>query len=264
MKKHCIITVRYSVYDTSSTTSRWKIIRRNPHNPRYFQELFDPVRLQQRQHLFENVTLASLSKFNHSDFDTFTVYVITSTLLPDGNKKWLENRSDITVVYQAPDKVDFGYGIDNVVGPDDYYAHIRLDDDDGLLPQLGPVLARCCNKEHVGYIISPSCGIGAIVENGKIVKYGKIYEDYIGCGMCLIGSGDKRSNDNVYYVGHNNVKLHFPVVVLADDIYWIRTYHQHQDSNPGCPALMRAHTFEIQSIVNPSIVNINKNFIIKL
>lgn len=248
--KHCIITIRYSVLDRSGKNARWKITR----SPNYASELFAPERMELREHLFANITIPSLRKFDHSRFDTFTIYVIASTELPDINKQFLESYPELTIVYQEPDKVDFGYGLSLIVNPGDAYAHVRLDDDDALLPHLGTILANYTKPNFIGHVISPACGIGAIILEGKIVKYGKFTENYIACGLAIIGSYEQLHH--VYYTGHNQVALHYPVIVLATDVYWIRTFHTTQDSNAVVPPLMKHSISAIETIVDSPLINL--------
>lgn len=195
------------------------------------RELYDPVRMERRFHLFENICLPSIAAQTNKDF---RIAVLASTIMPDVYKQRLaasvERIPQIDIVYSDVDYVVRAFQPwqqQQTAGLTYATAHFRLDDDDAIGASVIDRIAAACDlAPHVGILSFPR-GLHVSYWDDK-VHLMREYAPYIAIALCRIGvPGQLR----VPYVG-KHLELHRNDRSLLDPLChaYLHTAHESNDT----------------------------------
>lgn len=241
MKKHVVISIRYSLYAPDMRKS-WAIGRES--EEKYKKELFSYERMSRRRAFFERVTLDSLINLNASKPEDveLKVYILSSRLLPESDAKFLNevsaNHKFLDVIYLNEDEVDVRAGlieyVDRLSGGD-IYASVRLDDDDGLAADFVNQLNFYLRADFSGCVVSFSKGHGCLLDDAGAVLNAAEYKWRFGsAGLAYVSKKDKAVRTGTYSIfqcgDHTKTDNKLPTVSDARRPAFLRAFHVENDS----------------------------------
>lgn len=244
MKKHIIITIRYSLF---MKTGAW--VLSNKSLDVYRAEIFAPNRINNRQSIFANLTLPSLIGLNEArplDVD-FTVHILTSSELPLENAVYLNQLAEmhdfLEIKYHSYESAsvtrDLKEYVDTRINEGEMYASVRLDDDDALSAHWINEVSRHLLPSFDQHVFSPSRGLGMILNDAnEIVSIIPLGGRLLGCGLAYISmkTSVARSIYSIYECNnHTTIDHRFRTILYGKDIFWIRSFNSFNDSSPSLP-----------------------------
>ena len=243
-KKHIIIGIRYSILIDNRAI--WAIGRRNSFDD-YKNEVFEPSRLATREAMFKSICLPSLINMynNKPDDISYKVVIMTSTLLPQKNKDFLEKiQSDnpfIEIIYHSPDNAVIGKimkkSIDATVSNNEIYASVRLDDDDALSLAWLKKVDEYLIPEFNNMVISLSGGAALLCNKDGAIRSLASYKWRFGSvGLTYIGVKSEGSSKSIYQCGnHMTIDDRYQCIVYTKGNFILRAFSDFNDSGESFP-----------------------------
>lgn len=236
-----VVTIRFSLLLHNNKS--WNLSRRLDFDD-YKRMLFSGPRLDLKFLLFEAVCLPSIvSQADHCDI---RLVLLTSSELPGPYRARLDAIvSDypwITVLAVAPDETpDHAAATRAAIAETDseYYAHVRLDDDDALARPFAARLMPYVRAPFCGLAVSYGMGFAGVFseERRAFESFWELYKIKSSCGMAFIGRrdwllpGSGRKQRTAYDLGsHPSVDLRCPTIVDSTEPMFFYSVYESQDT----------------------------------
>lgn len=238
--KHIVVTIRYSILMENNLRKSWKVGLDNDFES-YKKILFDSSRLSVREKIFNKICLPSLIKINNSITSdiSFKVHILTSSLLPLENKRFLKEISThntfIEIKEHDPETanlhIDFQQYLDENFKEGDIYASVRLDDDDALSIEWLNEITKFINPNFNDFVISLSSGHAAVINNDIEIDKIMPYKWKGGsAGLTYIGMNKKAKT--IYQCGpHLSTDDKFKTIIYSNGNFFFRTFNEFNDSD---------------------------------
>ncbi len=196
--------------------------------------LYDPLRMAQRFHFFENICLPALD----AQFDMdFTLLVLIGDDMPPVFRKRmqdaLEGRPYIRLIEDGGGNLNDAFNpvAESIKHPDaKMVVHFRLDDDDAIARHVIrdlKIMGRACREAT---LLSMSRGIMLVEYEGQ-VHFVEEIRPYIAIGWALCLPPDVVRN--AYEASHLRVANTMPSMVDPRKYSYIHTVHEGSDSKQG-------------------------------
>lgn len=255
------VMIRYSLLLEKSKS--WKLASND--TDVYRNNLFNEVRLSEREQLFRQLALPSLESQtilndsckasnltnpeNHSRVE-YQVFVATSEELPQHHKEKLEAITQdmpwLNINYLPTKGVKFESVVTNYVEKlyketqeTILYSSVRLDDDDILSNRFFEYLSKYTTVENVGNVITLANGYAGFYDFEKSA-YSEIYDYFypmVAMGLAYISKFDQNgyADDSVRTIfstgSHTRVNRKFPLITDGRKPSYIRTLYEGSDSH---------------------------------
>lgn len=199
--------------------------------------LYDPVRLEQRFHLFETLTLPCL---RHQTDERFQFLIVVGECLPEPA---LHRLRDITrdlpqvqIIPKPPKR--HRKVMQDVLNaarkdPDQPCLQFRHDDDDAIaidfVQRLRVAAQDCGGTLKLHDTVGIDFNSGYLLHSGDAgVFTAQIHRPLVTAGLGMyVAAGNPKSIMNFT---HNKISRVMPVVTLPDSPMWVRALHAHNDS----------------------------------
>ncbi|QBI20832.1 hypothetical protein ER308_15480 [Egibacter rhizosphaerae] len=234
------VVVRYSVFNDEKRG--WGGASHDPDIDTYRRRLFNPERLDQHGHLFENVTLPSIAGQDIGvESSWFRLTVLTSTELPPVHKDRLLRAVTpydwVEVVEVAPDeshKKTLAACVE-ANGVTGVYVTARVDDDDGIARQWARYLLEHVDENTVGMAVSfPSGVCGILDQDGQTYErchHSQWFNSSVGQAYISRASKAARNNHVLTLGPHLRVDERVPTITEPRIVAWIRSIHWAQEQS---------------------------------
>lgn len=192
--------------------------------------LYDPIRMERRFLLFENICLPSIAAQTNTDF---RIAVLASNIMPDVYKQRLaaavEKIPQFEIVYSDADHVNHAFNPwqeAQTAGLNFATAHFRLDDDDAISRGTIDRIANACNlAPHVGILSFPrGLHVSYMEQRAHIIRE---YTPFIAIALSYLNMPGQIRNP---YMG-NHVELHKLDRSLIDPMPWTYLHTAHDSSD---------------------------------
>lgn len=244
--KKIYFLMRYSVV-SKEVQGGWRVGKENDFDT-YTSNVFDSDRLDFREALFKNITLASLIS-QKKDVD-FELVMIISTEMPESHLKSLKSLIEeypwVKFLSVTPDEsllnsVDayLKYDLNKKEFPV-IYSTTWLDDDDALGLNFVTKLREYLNPKYEGFAISFPRGYQGFIaldnEGPKKLFTANLPKLALGLSYISIYNGEKiiTKFSSVFHcrnMRHANLDLSVPVILDGSEYIYFRTHHDFSDLN---------------------------------
>lgn len=246
------VVIRYSLL--LEDFKAW-IIARNEEKS-YKDTLFDSERLNGRLELFKLLTLPCLVQQNlieerleGTSIHKLQVFLATSEQLPQVHKQEINELAEeyewLNVCYLPSrgtkiESVVTSYveGLYNHLKKPILYSNIRLDDDDILSADFLDRLEPYTTEENIGRVISLAKGYYGVYESeyNSFTHISDLFSPKLALGLALVNKYDEKGYNHelksIYEAGnHTRIDHRLPVITDGRFPAYIRTVHNHADSN---------------------------------
>lgn len=236
-----VITMRFSLLLKDSRS--WAIAREASFEE-YKEALFSNRRLDAKFSIFEFLCLPSL--VGQASTESLRLIVFASSEIPEKYKTRLEvllsGHAWARIVYVDPE-ANADHRAETLIEVEksgaEFYAHVRLDDDDALARDFTGQVASYISPEFAGYAVSFGAGFaGVYSEIDKQYKsFWEFYEVKASCGLAFIGRrewldvGAKVAYRSAYSLGsHKTVDRRCPLIVDSRAPMFIYSIYDGQDT----------------------------------
>lgn len=244
MSYNFIGNTRFSLYEPNS--SSWRATRQNKsrggNGESYRASLFDESRLEQRAHIFFDISLPILDSASK---DVNLVHVVSySEELPAKYKRQLERAAsefpwlklDLRTSQNRKGLSLVKYGAE-VFGDGEVFGVYRLDDDDILAPTFFRQCSQYLKPEFGGMVVTLAKGIQAFYSDGRFYGPRIEYRPKIALGLLKICVTDPKGRVvQPKPVAHPRTDEKNPVILDAREVSYVHTMHLSQDSGVDKPS----------------------------
>lgn len=218
---------RFSYFGRNDT----KISRTIADDEQRFEALYNPKRMEQRFHMFENLCLPSLRAQINKEFKHI---IVASDVMPEVYKERL-NKSvadvkQIEVLYSSEEHVTYALNPrikELVKGETANTVHFRLDDDDAICAQTVDMLGAMAKNAPKKMLFTFPRGL-FLLANSDGTHLLRKFEPYIAIAFAFVNSpGYVR---NPYQCRHGRVFTTFPSQMEPRPYAYIHSAHISSDT----------------------------------
>lgn len=239
----------------------------------YKSEVLNPVRLDMRLCLFNNITLPSLlSSRKAIDKNWFTLVILVSDLMP---KQQLNNLENCVVdlpwcrIVPIAERADLDQEVTKNIGEvvadnDEVYATLRLDDDDALSRDYFDRLIPYVSNAHLDHAISFPFGYQAYynIEKQSYRSASEMWEPKLALGLAYISNKKSTIKHALQLGSHTTIDQRHPLVTIPGGPMYIRTFHDYNDVFLKIPPSERMNKikYELRKGRLVDVVSVQKYF----